>query len=200
MEGDNSVNARSSRPALPTLSWIDAIRARGKKLLGGEGAASSPTPSATTTFATPRGATNSQHSTSTFGSSLSVSPTTRPLSTASSDTTVSRAPAQPSISSSRDAGLHGLERKMSRLKSPTKGEEMDVEVAEASCGGMKQEQEQVTSEARHARARVLALGNSQASNQLPIRLDQSAATAVQSSALVPQSIVPLSSALVPLPV
>ena len=72
---------------------------------------------------------------------------------------------------------------------------MDVELGEAARGGMEQEQEQVTSEASHARARVLALGNSQASKQLPLRLEQSASTAVQSSALVPQS-----SALVPLPV
>ena len=197
MEGDNSVNARDPRPALPTLSLIGAIRARGKKLLGGEGAASSPTPSATTTFE------NSQHSTPTFGSSLSdllKSRVKRPFSTASSDTTVSRAPAQPIISSSRDAGLQGLERKMSRLKSPTKGEEMDVEVAEASRGRMEQEQEHVTSEASPTRARVLAFSNPQASKQLAIRLDQSAATAVQSSALVPKSIVPLSSAVVPLPV
>ena len=198
MEDDNSVNARNYRPALPTLSLIDAIRARGKRLLGGEGAASSPTPSATTTFATPGGAPNSQGSTPSFGISLSdvlKSRSKRPLSTASADTTVSRVPVQPLISSSRDASLHGLECKMSRLRSPTKGDEMDVELGEAARGGMEQEQEQVTSEASHARARVLALGNSQASKQLPLRLEQSASTAVQPSALVPQS-----SAPVPVPV
>ena len=68
---------------------------------------------------------------------------------------------------------------------------MDVELGEAARGGMEQEQEQVTSEASHARDRVLALGNSQASKQLPLRLEQSASTAVQPSALVPQSSAPV---------